>query len=387
MKKIIIALFILPLALTVFAQELKIGGEAKSGIYWEQNQREGEDPAASVNLKSTDDAGSGRGRFRLNLDYDNGKGFGMRARLNWETWSDTAPQWPYAFGYGNFFDEQLTVSVGRLGGSPWGTGGPEMWKELEAGNGGGMRVEYKPAWLPVGNLNVGFVLNYFNSDRDQGIDKNVPVSLLNILRESVIGVSYSHDLFMVRFAYRFDDEMDAQQDNKISGGKGEDELVYRVEEHLIKQYLPGFSIWALGHLFGLSSGADRKELKWYRNWLFVEYAPDVFTAQVRIGYDYIDSRSDFYVKPSFYWHFFNKLLSVGAAFEYCQDFGDGKMYEGSPYRYLMVEPKIQLNFTSSYIAFAYNFKQEYLHTWTGLKAGKDPLQQTQWMNLRFCIYY
>jgi hypothetical protein len=384
MKKIIIALFILPLALTVFAQELKLGGEAKSGIYWEQNQREGEDPEASVTLHSKDDAGGGRGRFRLNLDYDNGNGFGMRSRLNWETWSDTQPQWAYAFGYGNFFEEQMTVSVGKLGGSPWGTGGPEMWKELEAGAGGGMRVEYKPAWMPVGKLNIGFVLNYFNSDRDQGTT-DIPISLLNILRESVIGVSYAHDLFLVRFAYRFDDEMDAQQDNKLTGGKGEDELVYRLEEHIIKQYLPGFSIWALGHLYGLS--ADIPDLKWFRNWLFVEYAPDMFTAQLRLGYDYINSRSDFYLKPSFYWHFFNRLLSVGAAFEYCQDFGDGKMYEGSPYRYIMVEPKVQLNFTSSYIAFAYNFRQEYLHPWSGLKEGKNPLRQTQWMNLRFCIYY
>jgi hypothetical protein len=189
----------------------------------------------------------------------------------------------------------------------------------------------------------------------------------------------------VRFAYRFDDEMDAQQDNKLTGGKGEDEMVYRVEERVIRNYLPGFSIWALGHLYGLS--ADITDLKWFRNWLFVEYAPDVFTAQLRVGYDYISSRSDFYLKPSFYWNFFNKLLSVGAAFEYCQDFGDGKLYEGSPYRYIMVEPKIQLNFTSSYIAFAYNFRQEYLHPWATLKEGKNPLKQTQWMNLRFCIYY
>jgi hypothetical protein len=389
MKNILTALLLaslsVALAVPAFAQELTIGGEAKSGIFWEQKQREGEDPEASVTLHSKDDAGGGRGRFRLNLDYDNGNNFGMRARLNWETWSDKQPEWAYAFGYGNFFEEQLIVSVGKLGGSPWGTGGPEMWKELEAGAGGGMRVEYKPAQLPIGKLNIGFVLNYFNSDRDQGWDINKPLSLLNILNESVIGVSYTHDLFMVRLAYRFDDEFDAQQDNKISGGKGEDEMVYRVEEYILREYLPGFSVWALGHLFGLSS--DRPELKWFRNWLFVQYAPENFTAQLRIGYDYIESRSDFYVKPSFYYNFFEKLLTVGASFEYCQDFGDGKMYEDAAYRYIMIEPKMQLNFTSSYIAFAYNFKQEYLHPWTGLASGKDPLQQTQWMNLRFCIYY
>jgi len=375
-------------AAAAFAQEssLKLSGEAKSGIYWERTQQESTDPVEEVNLKNTDDAGSGRGRFRLNMDYDNGKNFGFQSRFNWETWSDTQPQWPYAFGYGKFFDDQLRISVGKLGGSPWGTGGPEMWKEVEAGAGGGMRVEYKPLFIPeeYGKLNVGFVLNYFNSDRDQGWDANKKISLLNILNESVIGVSYTHDLFLVRLAYRFDDEYDAIQDNKITS-KGEDELVYRVEERVLKNFLPGLQIWAIGHLFALT--AEKKDIQWFRNWLFIQYAPDQFTAQLRFGLDYVESRSDFYVKPSFYWYFFDRLLSVGAAFAYCQDFGDGKMYEGSPYRYLELQPKVQINFTSSYVAFEYYFKQEYLHPWPELAVGKDPLKQTHWMNLRFCIYF
>jgi hypothetical protein len=384
------------LCATTFAQEIKFSGEAKTGIYWRQMQLEGEDPYAFVTMHSTDDAGglgpdersANAGRFRLNIDYDNGNNFGMRTRINWEGWAPnnvtSPPTWSYAFGYGNFFDNQLSISVGKLGGSPWGTGGPEMWKELETGV-GGMRTEWKPSFVP-GQLNVGFVLNTFNADRDQGTDSlSVPVSLLNILRETVIGVSYTHDLFHVRLAYRFDDEMDAQQDNKLTGGKGEDELIYRLEERVIKNYLPGFQVWAIGHLYALTS--EIEELQLFRNWLFVQYAPDQFTAQVRVGYDYISSRSDFYVKPSFYYNLFDKLLSVGAAFTYCQDFGDGKLYEGSPYRYMEVEPKIQLNFASSYVAFAYNFRQEYMHRWPGLKEGKDPLKQTQWMNLRFCIYY
>ena len=372
------------LVVSAFAQEIKFSGEAKSGILWQQIQQESMDPDAKVDLGNKDDAGSGRGRYRLNVDYDNGDGFGMRFRINWETWSDTAPAWPYAFGYGNFFDNQMSVSVGKLGGSPWGTGGPEMWKELEAASGGGMRVEWKPEFVP-GKLNLGFVLSYFNSDRDQGWQQGVPISLLNILRESILGVSYSNDSFLFRAAYRFDDEYDATQENKNRGGKGEDELVYRIEERVLGKLLPGFQIWALGYWFGVTSEFD--EMKLFQNWLFIQYAPDQFTAQIRVGYDYITSRSDFYVKPSFYWNFFNKLLSVGASFQYCQDFGDGKIYEGSPYRYLELEPKIQLNFTNSYIAFAYNFRQEYVHTYPELAPGKDPIKQTQWMNLRFCIYF
>jgi hypothetical protein len=374
-------------AAPAFGQELKLSGEAKSGIYWEQKQQQGRDVEAKVDMMSKDDAGSGRGRFRLNLDYDTGMNFGFKARVNWENWGDGYPQWPYAFGYGNFFANQLTVSVGKLGASPWGTGGPEMWKELEAASGGGMRVEWKPSFIPeqYGKLNIGFVLSYFNGDRDQGWDINKPLSLLNILNETTIGVSYTHDLFLVRLAYRFDDEYDSTQENKISGGKGEDELLFRIEERILQKYLPGLQVWALGYWFGVS--AERQEMKLFQNWLFIQYAPEQFTAQLRIGFDYIESRSDFYIKPSFYWNFFDKLLNVGVYFQYCQDFGDGKLYEGSPYRYIEVEPKVQLNFTSSYIAVAYNFRQEYIGVYAGLPAGLEPIKQTHWLNLRFCIYF
>jgi hypothetical protein len=382
----LIAVVLCSVSSAAFAQKepaLKLSGEAKSGVYWEQTQQEGTDPKANVTLMNKDDAGSGRGRFRMNMDYDNGNNFGFRARVNWETWSDTQPAWPYAFGYGNFFDNQMSLSVGKLGASPWGTGGPEMWKELEAASGGGMRVEWKPAFIE--GLNAGFVLSYFNSDRDQGWDMNKPLSLLNILRESVLGVSYTHDLFHVRFAYRFDDEFDATQENKNRGGMGEDELLFRIEERVLKNYLPGLQVWAMGYWFGVTSEYD--EMKLFQNWLFVQYAPEQFTAQVRFGYDYIQSRSDFYVKPSFYWNLFNKLISAGASFTYCQDFGDGKIYKDSGYRYLEFEPKIQINFASSYIAFAYNFKREYVNPYPELPAGKEPLKQTQWMNLRFCINF
>jgi len=390
MKKIALILFATFITSAAFAQELKLSGEAKSGIYWEQIQEESKDAVAEVKLKSTDDAGGNQGRFRINLDYDNGRGIGFKARIQWENWVEKYPSnWPYAFGYANFFDNQLTISVGKLGSSPWGTGGPELWKELEDGTYGGMRVEYKPNIIPdgYGSVNVGFVLNYYDSDRDQGWESEEPVTILNLLQESVLGISYTHDLFHVRLGYRLDGSMDSIQSNKQYGGLGEDSLVYRLEERILKNYLPGFQVWALGHLFGLSAQVD--EIKWFRNWAFAQYAQDLFTAQIRFGYEYIESRSDLRIKPSFYFNFFdNKLLSVGAAFEYCQDYGDGKVYKDSPYRYVELQPKIQLNFTSSYVAFEYDFKQEYTSgVGLSLKPGKEPIKQTQYMNLRFCIYF
>jgi hypothetical protein len=373
------------LCAAAFGQELKLSGEAKTGVFWQQVQTEGSDPKAEVTLHNKDDAGGGQGRFRLNFDYNNGSNFGFKMRINWENWRDSTPDsFPYAFGYLDLLENQVTVSVGKLGSSPWGTGGPEMWKELESTRTGGMRVEWKPGFVP--GLNAGFVLNYANDDMDQG-SSAVPVSLADLLAESILGVSYTHDLFLARLAYRFDSSMDATQGvSKEAGGKGEDEVVYRLEERALQKFLPGFQIWAIGYWKGLSAPAG-VDILWMRNWLFLQYAPDLFTAQVRVGYDYISSRSDFYVKPSFYLNLFNKLLSVGVSFQYCQDFGDGKVYAGSPYRYIEIEPKVQINFTSSNIAFAYNWYQEYTARWTGLPANKEPLKQTQWMNLRFCVYF
>jgi len=403
MKKILLMLLITAVAAASFAQEIKFSGEAKTGLYWEQSQAEGKAAETDLKLHSKDDAGGGQGRFRLNMEYNNGNGFGMSARLQWENWSnDDTTKWSYAFAYGNFFEDQLKVSVGKLGGSPWGTGGPEMWKELESSNyGGGSRIEYKPAFIPeeYGKVNVGFVLNWFNNDMDQGTDNAaVNITIAEILKESVIGISYTHDWGMIRLAYRFDSELDANQANKYAGsdaGKGEDEFVYRVEERILTNYVPGLQFWALGHLFGMS--AKLKEIQYFRNWAFVQYEPPEmwgmatpFTAQFRFGHlktgdDASGARSEMLLKPSFYWNFFEKLLSVGLAFTYNQDFGN-KLTEGSPFQYYELEPKVQLNFQSSYIAFAYYFRKEYFHEHLKVP-GYNPIMQKHWINMRFCIYY
>ena len=382
-------------ATVAFAQEqtLKLSGEAKTGIFWQETQTEGETERkpGDVKLHSKDDAGGEEGRYRLNMDYDNGNNFGMRARVQWETWKNEYPNWSYAFGYGNFFDNtpaQMTVSVGKLGGSPWGTGGPEMWRELEVTRYGGMRIEWKPANLipdEFGRLNVGFVLNYFDADRDQGF-ADIVITLAEVLKESVIGVSYTHDYFMARMAYRLDSNLDGIHGNKDGDdrGKGEDELLYRLEEHVLDDMVPGLSVWALGSLRGLVD-VHNNNVRYYRNWLFAQYAPERFTAQLRLGYDYEENKSILHLRPNFYVHLFDRLLSVGAMFLYARDFGEG-VWEGSPFYYIEVEPKIQLNFTSSYIALAYNFQRKYIN-WVASMGNADPIQQTQWINLRFCIYF
>jgi len=370
--------------------KLTLSGEVKTGVFWKEWSQEGIAPLSDIMLHSKDDAGGegDQGRFRLNLDYDNGRGFGIRARIQWQNWMENAPQWPYAFGYGNFFRDQLTVAIGKFGGgSPWSTGGPEKWKELETTSGGGMRIEWKPGFIPFGKLNVGFVLNWFDAPMES--TGTVYKTLADLLMETVLGASYDCDWFLVRFAFRLDSELDRAIRGTEEYGKEGYKLIYRLEEKMLKKMI-GLSIWALGDYEGV--GAPDPQFWKFENWLFVQYdadfkkAPDLFTAQVRLGFDYLESRSILHFKPSIYFNILNKLISIGASFLYGQDFGDGKMFVGSPYLYFEIEPKLQINFSNSYIAFVYNFRREYLKPYAEAR-GADPIKQTQWMNLRFCIYY
>jgi hypothetical protein len=375
MRKYILAaaLAILTAGFSAAQEGLTISGEVKTGLYWEKKQRQGEEPETKLTFHNNDDAGSGQGRFRLNLQYEKDN-IGMKTRIQWETWTDAAPAWSYAFGYGNFFDNQLTLSLGKLGSSPWGTGGPEMWAELESARYGGVRVEVKPHLVP--GLNAGFVLNHYDAYDDAGFDQK-DVTLAVILQESVLGVSYDHDLFGVRFAYRLDSEGD-RRDRGTSGKEG-DSLIYRVEERILKNYLENFQIWANGSYRGV--GAESEDCIQFLNWLYAQYAPPAFTAQFRLGYDVIENRSILHVRPSFYYNFFDKLLSVGASVQFAQDFGDGKMYEGSPYLYWSIEPMVKLNLGRAYAAFVYRYTNEYkYHT-------EPPLEQAQWINLRFGLTF
>jgi hypothetical protein len=369
----------------VFAEGLTLSGEAKTGVFWQKVETTLDEPKVDLKIHSqNDDAGNYEGRFRLNLDYSmvtsSGNTFGFRTRIQWEDWQNEKqiPEvWPYAYGYGSFFNDQLTIALGKLGGSPWGTGGPEMWKELEAGRSGGMRFEYKPAFIPeqYGKVNVGFVLNGPEAYTDAGFTRDPEI--WDLLMESVIGVSYTHDYFMVRFAYRLDSEMDMRL--RGSEGKEGDDIVYRVEERILKTLVPGLSVWALGFVQGV--GADKPDFVEHKNWLFLQYAPDNFTAQIRFGFEGSSDRSVIFAKPNFYYKFFEGLLEAGALFGYAQDIG-AKIFPDSPYSYLEFQPKIQVNFApGAYAAFEYYWKLEY--------AFRDPppFKQTQWMNLRFGMYF
>ncbi|MDR2069992.1 MAG: hypothetical protein LBP81_01040 [Treponema sp.] len=363
--------------LPALAQEFDLSGEIKTGIYWENKQEGNEEAKSAGYMHNNDDAGN-EGRFRLNLHYrhdtigvkvrfqeTNWKALFQSAGLNWTT------NFPYAFAYGNFLDDQLKISGGRLGDSPWGTGGPEMWVELDTVL--GIRTEIKPAFMP--GLNIGFVLNQWNYAADTSVIATER-TLGSLLQESVVGASYDHEYFGLRFAYRLDSKEDYQNtiSNIEEANEGED-LIYRVEERALKNLLPDFQIWANGHYTGINCG-PAFNMKG-NNWLYIQYAPALFTSQFRLGYevggnDTTGKRQVLNAKGSFYYNFLS-FLSAGASICYAQDYGV-KTSPGSPFYEWNVEPKVKVTFGGAYVEFVYHYGSMY--------TNPDVEEKTNWINLR-----
>ena len=407
MKKNVCLLLLTLLVTTLFAQEFTLSGEVKTGLLWNKTDREFKE-AGYINreentfIQSKDYAGNYQGRFRLNMKYSI-KNLGIKLRFNWDDWSgDALPALPYAFGYGNFFDDQLTISIGKLGASSWGTGGPEMLQEVENYSKGGLRVEYKPSFVP--GLNVGVIINGFDgpisSTWQDALGNTKPVTFFHALQETALGAAYTHEYFHVNAAYRFDSEVDNRFNGNLPGKDGGD-LVYRAEERVLRNILPGSQVWAQGSFTGLGADTDNKENFNYKNWLYLQYEPDLFTAQIRIGYDstyaYASKagepdkiRSDkgiLHIRPSFYLNLFDKKLVVGGSFWYGKDFGEGNISQGSPFLFMEIEPKIQYNISPNvYFALVYNYRKGYIDDFVHSYTDK-PIAQNHWVNLRFGVFF
>jgi len=392
-KKAISLLVLALFATAVFAQEFTVTGEMKTGILWTKYEDQLNNPKEDTIPGSKDDAGTGPGRFRMNTDFflpDLNVGF--KFRINWENWNlsgdiGQAPAWSYAFGYAKFLDRQVTMSFGRLGDSPWGTGGPEMWQELESvANTGGIRFEVEPHAVP--GLNVGFVLNGFNGTREAWGQKAVP--LYQYLAESVVGASYTSEWFLARAAIRFDSPVDNSSSRDTDGYDGE-EVVYRVEEYMLNRYVPGLQLWAMGYIYGIGASKDNRAFFKTQNWLYAQYNPELFTAQVRFGLDAVQNMNTLHIKPSFYFKFFNNLLQAGASFEYTRYFFSvDNTYKNSWYHIIELRPLVQVNISSNiYAALEYSFMRQY-QSYYGTAyetGGLEPIVQSQWFNIRVGISF
>jgi hypothetical protein len=360
---------------SVFSQDLTYSGEVKTGLYWQKAQTGDRDSTETAAIHIHDrgyvapgasdyagDSSTNEGRFRLNLQLDH-KNIGMKLRFEQTAWTDASlPKWSYAFAYGDFINNQLKISAGRLGDSPWATGGPELWTELDTKI--GIRTEIKPNFLP--GLNLGFVLNEWNGGEVTG-----KRTLTELLQESVVGASYTNDFFQFRFAYRFDSVLDAD----------DEEFVYRIEERALSKVLEGLQILANGYYKGINQqeggrGGGEPEFS-FQNWLYIQYAPRDFTTMVRLGLWLVPDRQILSIKPGFYYNFFENVLNVGIYFLFEQDFGANKFYEGSPYLAMEVQPLVRVNFGGNfYTALVYDYRNEYA------EARKDTIKTTHWLNLQ-----
>jgi hypothetical protein len=361
MKKIfILCLFFAIMAPQApFAQEFNFTGEMKTGVYWETRQKGDDDPKQTTQLGNSDGDSGGfnpatnfyniPGRFRLNLEFKPIESMGFRVRFEDSTFTGVRVTWAYSYAYGNFLDNQLKISAGKLGDSPWKTGGPELNTAIDesyVNSFAGIRTEYKPNFAP--GLNIGFVLNPPSHNLDTKYE-----GLGSFLKETVLGVAYTHDLFAVNFSWRLDGE---------DGDNYQDEdghsMVYRLEEKMLRRVVPGLSIFANGIWEGLVNGMDTKLNM--RNWLYISYKDYGADIQLRVGYEAANRQDGrinkhlFIFKPLlFYW--FNPMLSAGMTFIFKKDFSEMSRVD---YDELTIEPQVRVTFNPyAYAALVYGYQK------------------------------
>jgi len=374
----------------VFAQELEISGEMKTGFFWEQWFDDGTEIYEEAEMHNNDDAGEKQGRFRMDMHLHTENNMGMKVRFQQQVWTQAQPsQWAYAMAYGNFLDEQLRVTIGRLGLSPWGADSTDLLKD-ELDNTLGIRTEIMPGFLP--GLDIGFVLNGYNSGDYNGETKGVVNTnrlvsgnkLADMLLETVLGVAYTNDYFQGNIAVR----LDGQEDGSTKVLQDGIEMVYRLEERIIRQSLEGFSIWAAGYLRGIGekSGVNDEYNALFQNYLYIDYSPEAFSARLSGGLQTEKDVQTFNGRVHFYYNIL-PVLSAGTAFKYGQQFGKPKY--GADKATWGIEPQVRVTFNpNAYIALVYNYGQEYVFDQqknpvvdeeTGKQVFSD---KVQWLNLR-----
>jgi hypothetical protein len=376
-KSLALCLFFMAVVLqTSFAQEFIFSGEMKTGVYWESRQVGDEDPVQLMQLGNTDDAGGFNpaigarnipGRFRLNLEFKPIPTIGFKVRFEDSTFTGRTVAWSYSFAYGNFLDEQLKISAGKLGDSPWTTGGPELNTSVDESFGNsfaGFRTEYKPAFVP--GLDVGFVLNPVSHMVDHTKYED---DFAMFMQETVLGVAYTHDLFALRFAWR----LDGPDKDNVQGEDGHS-MIYRVEEKVLRTLVPGLSVWANGFWTGLVNGDG--EYQNFKNWLYIGYAEHSVDAQFRFGYEVANLQDGDYlkklmtIKPLFSYAF-TPMLSAGVTFSFAKDYGELSTVD---YDSMTIEPQLKVTFNpNANVVLVYGFQQ---------LPRINAVEQAQYVNLR-----
>ena len=362
--------------------ELIFSGEMKTGIYWERVQYENrdyitEDEEKVVIGNNDGDSGfPGEGRFRLNMHLVN-HDLNMGVKLRYQQTDFTSPtiSMEFAFAYANLFNDQIRISIGKLGESPWSAGGPDIWQEID--NHVGIRTEFIPSFLP--GLNFGFVLNDYGGPAGETLYYYDRDDIWDLLSESVLGIAYTNKYFHGRFSWRFDGIADIYNDYQMGM-----EMMYRLEERILRNYVNGLEIWMNGWWKGI--GPDdrviKDEVMNYRNIMYIKYAPSFLNSELRLWMDFLPSRIMFKPRLAVYYNIFSWLYA-GAAVNMDYEMGERKTLEGVPYQLLGIEPQIRFSFDNGYVALVYNYEWNYVR-----EATPDPvLKETQKLNLRLVLNF
>jgi hypothetical protein len=396
MKKIftvIIAGLLAASSALAFEDKIEIFGEIKSGFLFESRDEAGKNTSYARITNNDGDAGTEEGRIRMGMALSI-LNFGLRTQFQQVSFkratggptdsSRLKVSTDFAYAYGTVFNSQLKVSAGLLGESPWGSGGFELYKELEYGNGGdplmGIRVEWKPTFTPqIRGLNIGFVLG--QSDDTTGDAK---LEFGDLIRESIIGIAWDHPYFGLRFAYRFDRDLHSPA-AIIVGEK----LTYRFEERLLWNLLPGFQISVNGYCEGVNS--DKRTgyndpTGVFINWLYIHFDPMDFTTGIDTGYtDYFVSKTGgqlLEIRPFFYYKFINNYLIAGLMAGMVMGFNGKETVKDIFYNNWYLEPQVKFNIHNNfYVALVYRY------TSTAYKTLGNNEYYTQWFNLRLCFTF
>jgi hypothetical protein len=194
MKKFLVVLMILAVAMGAFAQEIAFSGQVETGVKITQTSGDGVANEDWNVLPYNDDSGI-PGRADLNVEGTlNNYGAKFKLRADWDGGAAGYFSAPYAFAYGNFLGEKFKVSAGLLDDSAWATGG-DFDGYIDSGI-WGVRFEIKP----IAGLNVGFVLN------NTGLAGN---EIGDFFQETIIGAKYDiENLFSIVAAIKLDSDGD-----------------------------------------------------------------------------------------------------------------------------------------------------------------------------------
>jgi len=379
------------------ALDMEVWGELKTGFYSEKRLFNGETYELNTMHNNDGDSGNNEGRIRFGMGINQDQGlFGLRMQFFRDDFKRRADvtdikesriQADYAYAYANLFDKQFKVSAGLLGESPWSTGGPELWKELERADVGpimGIRLEFKPQFLFLNGLNLGVVLNHDND----ALPSDAVETFGDILGETILGISYEHDWFAFRFAYRLNRALESPA-GVIYGPL----LLYRAEERALRKFLPGLSISDNGFCQGINAvegGQGGTPPSYIANWFYICYDPDNFTTGIDVRYEHWFLKKEKFLefRPYFYYKFFGNLLVIGLRGGLEMGFDAGKYFNDedneSFYNYWYLEPKVQFNIASTaYIALFYRYTNGAFKSLTDRQLNKD--QETHWFDLRVCF--